>query len=181
MPGGFTPNAINALTLRRRTRFRNTPRHECAYICIIWFFDVPHVKQNVSKWNLFLQKKPALRPQRLRGMRICQSRSALVEQESSLLKNEALSEEALLSPSPSPFSCPSPSLSFCLLYTQSVSSQWSATSMEDGPYPHTPQRSFWGMDPWLQTVRSFPPGLSRGRPLAKELNEKKKKKKKSKI
>lgn len=56
-------------------------------------------------------------------------------------------------PAPLLFVCLSHSL--CLLYTQSLNTQQSSTSMEDGPHPHTPQRSFWGMDPWLQTVRIF--------------------------
>lgn len=64
------------------------------------------------------------------------------------------------------------SLLFLVQFTSHERPEQPAASMEDGPHPHTPQRSFWGMDPWLQTVRSFPPGLS----LANELKTKRKKK-----
>lgn len=93
-------------------------------------------------------------------MQICWSMSIVIWSEQLPRKKDALGREGSVQLS----------LSLCLFVPRSAwaaSSQPRAWRMDLIP----PQRSFWGIDPWLQTVRSFPPELSRGRSLANELKK----------
>lgn len=121
---------------------------------------VPRLKENMFPNTICFSK--VLRFQR---MRIRWSASAPVKSESLPWRKEAGWGQP----------CLFLSFSLCLFAPRRGWAAGSQTpSMEDGPRPHSPQRSFWEMDPRLPTGRSLPPGLSRGRSLANELLKKKK-------
>lgn len=136
-----------------------------------FFLHAPSVKANTFPDTTFLKRKPVLR---LQSTQMRRSRSV----PDFYRERKSLGQEAQACARARSLSL-SLSLSVCL--TQCLSGQQSTASTEDRPHALIPHRSFWGMDPWLQTVRSLPPGLSRGRSLANELKKKKKERKGKKV